>query len=100
VADISRTEHPSAQWTVQQIAEAFPFDTAPQYRLRDSDGIYGQRVRRRIESLGIDDVVTAPGSPSQNAYVERAIGSLRRELLDDVIILNEYSHLAWLAGSA
>ncbi len=65
------TEHPTAQWTAQQIVEAFPFDAAPQYLLRDGDGIYGQRVRRRIESLGINDVVTAPGSPWQNAYVGR-----------------------------
>ncbi len=62
------TEHPTAQWTAQQIVEAFPFDTAPQYLLRDGDGLYGQRVRRRIESLGIDDVVTAPGSPWRKDY--------------------------------
>ncbi len=83
------TEHPTAQWTAQQLVEAFPFDTAPRYLLRDGDGIYGERVRRRIDSLGIDEVVTAPASPWQNPYVERVIGSLRRELLDHVIILNE-----------
>ena len=83
------TEHPTAQWTAQQLVEAFPFDTAPRYLLRDGDGIYGARVRRRIDSLGIDDVATAPASPWQNAYVERVIGSLRRELLDHVIILSE-----------
>ena len=59
------TEHPTAQWTAQQIVEAFPFDTAPKYLLRDGDGIYGERVRRRIDSLGIDEVVTAPASPWQ-----------------------------------
>ncbi len=59
--------------------------------MRDGDGIYGERVRRRIDSLGIDEVVTAPASPWQNPYVERVIGSLRRELLNHVIILNEPS---------
>jgi transposase InsO family protein len=92
------TEHPTAQWTAQQLVEAFPFDSAPRYLLRDGDGIYGERVQRRIESLGIDEVVTAPGSPWQNAYVERVIGSLRRELLDHVIILNE-RHLKRLLSS-
>ncbi len=83
------TEHPTAQWTAQQIVEAFPFDTAPSYLIRDGDGIYGERVTRRLESLGIDEVVTAPASPWQNAYVERVIGTLRRELFDHVIVLNE-----------
>ena len=92
------TEHPTAQWTAQQIVEAFPFDTAPRYLLRDGDGIYGERVRRRIDSLGIDEVVTAPASPWQSPYVERVIGSIRRELLDHVIILNE-CHLRRLLSS-
>ena len=59
------TEHPTARWTAQQIIEAFPFDIAPRYLIRDGDGIYGEHVRRRIESLGIDEVVTAPASPWQ-----------------------------------
>ena len=94
------TEHPTAQWTAQQIVivEAFPFDTAPQYLLRDSDGIYGDRVQRRLASLGIDEIVTAPASPWQNAYVERVIGSFRRELLDHVIVLNQ-RHLKRLLSS-
>jgi len=83
------TEHPTAQWTAQQIVEAFPFDTAPGYLIRDGDGIYGERVTRRIESLGIDEVITAPAPPWQNAYVERMIGTLRREHFDHVIVLNE-----------
>ena len=83
------TEHPPAQWTGRQIVEAFPFDTVPEYLLRDGDGIYGDRVRRRLTSLGIDEIVTAPASPWQIAYVDHLIGSLRRELLDHVIILNE-----------
>jgi transposase InsO family protein len=92
------TEHPTAQWTAQQIVEAFPFDSAPSYLVRDGDGIYGERVTRRIESLGIDEVVTAPASPWQNAYVERVIGTLRRELFDHVIVLNE-RHLQRLMSS-
>ncbi len=92
------TEHPTAQWTAQQLVEAFPFDTAPRYLLRDGDGIYGERVRRRIDSLGVDEVVTAPASPWQNPYVERVIGSLRRELLNHVIILDE-RHLRRLLSS-
>ena len=63
------TEHPTAQWTAQQIVEAFPFDTAPSYLIRDGDGIYGERVTRRIESLGIDEVITAPAPPWQKYYV-------------------------------
>ncbi len=92
------TEHPTAQWTAQQIVEAFPFDTAPSYLIRDGDGIYGERVTRRIENLGIDEVVTAPASPWQNAYVERVIGTLRRELFDHVIVRNE-RHLKRLMSS-
>ena len=92
------TEHPTAHWTAQQLVGAFPFDTAPNYLLRDGDGFYGQRVQRRIESLGFEEVVTAPASPWQNAYVERVIGSHRRELLDHVVILNE-RHLKRLLSS-
>jgi transposase InsO family protein len=92
------TEHPTAQWTAQQIVEAFPFDTAPSYLIRDGDGIYGERVTRRMKSLGINEVITAPASPWQNAYAERVIGTLRRELLDHVIVLNE-RHLKRLMSS-
>ena len=98
IVHLNVTEHPTAQWTAQQLVEAFPFDTAPRYLIRDGDGIYGERVTRRIEGLGIDEVVTAPRSPWQNAYVEWVIGSLRRELLDHVIILNE-RHLERLLSS-
>ncbi|MGB5201696.1 MAG: integrase core domain-containing protein [Sedimenticolaceae bacterium] len=92
------TEHPTAQWTAQQIVEAFPFDTAPSYLIRDGDGLYGERVTRRIKSLGANEVTTAPASPWQNAYVERVIGRLRRELFDHVIVLNE-RHLERLLSS-
>ena len=82
-------EHPTAQWTAQQLVEAFPFDSAPRYLLRDRDAIYGEKVRRRIKSLGIEEVVTAPRSPWQDPYVERIIGSIRRDCLDHVIVINE-----------
>ena len=83
------TEHPTAEWTAQQLVEAFPFDTAPRYLLRDGDAIYGEKVRRKSRALGIVEVVTAPASPWQNAYAERLIGSIRREILDHVVVLNE-----------
>jgi hypothetical protein len=69
--------------------EAFSFDSAPRYLLRVRDAIYGEAVRRRIKSLGIEEVVTAPRSPWQNPFCERVIGSIRRECLDHVIVMNE-----------
>jgi len=89
VVHFNATEHPTAQWTAQQLVEAFPFDTAPRYLLRDRDAIYGKKIHRRIKNLGIEEVVSAPRSPWQNPYVERVIGSIRRECLDHVIVLNE-----------
>ena len=74
---------------MQKLVEAFPFDTAPRYLVRNRDAIYGEKVKRRIRALGIEEVITAPRSPWQNAYVERVIGSIRRECLDHVIVLNE-----------
>lgn len=83
------TDHPSAPWVAQQLVEAFPFDSAPRYLIRDRDGIYGERVCRRIKTLGIEEVITAAHSPWQNAYVERVIGSIRRECLNHVIVINQ-----------
>jgi hypothetical protein len=83
------TAHPTGAWIAQQLVEAFPFDTAPRYLVRDRDGKYGDRYRRRAHSLGIDEVVIAPRSPWQNPYVERVIGSIRRDCIDHVIVLNE-----------
>ena len=80
---------PTADWTAQQRVEAFPFESAPRYLLRDGDTIYGSQVRRKLRALGIEDVVTAPASPWQNACAERLIGSIRREMLDHVIVLDE-----------
>lgn len=89
VVHFNVTQNPTAQWTAQQIVEAFPFDTAPRYLLRDRDSIYGEQFRRRVRSLGIEEVTTAPRSPWQSPYVERLIGSIRRECLNHVIVLNE-----------
>jgi hypothetical protein len=83
------TEFPSAQWTGQQIIEAFPEDTAPRYMSRDRDGIYGDQFRGRVEGIGIEEVLTAPRSSWQNPYAERHVGSVRRECLDQVIVLGE-----------
>jgi transposase InsO family protein len=89
VVHFNVTEHPTAQWTAQQMIEAFPWDPAPQYLLRDRDKTYGASFRRRVHSLDMKEVLTAPGSPWQNPYVERLIGSIRRECLDHVIVFNE-----------
>jgi len=83
------TEHPTAAWTAQQIVDAFPDDTAPAYLLRDRDSVYGDSFRRRVKGLGIDEVLTTPHSPWQNPFVERLIGSVRRECLDHVLVLSE-----------
>jgi hypothetical protein len=91
------TANPSAAWTAQQVVEAFPHDSAPRFLQRDRDGIYGDEFRRRIKNLGIEEVVSAPRSPWQNPYVERVIGTNRRELLNHVIVLNE-AHLKRLLG--
>ena len=83
------TEHPTAQWTAQQIVEAFPWDTAPRYLLRDRDSIYGTAFQSRVKNLGMEEVMIAPRSPWQNPYCERVIGSIRRECLNDIIVLHE-----------
>jgi transposase InsO family protein len=83
------TTNPSAEWTAQQIVEAFPWDEVPRYLLRDRDGIYGAHFRRRVKNMGIEEVMIARRSPWQNPYVERLIGSVRRECLDHPIVLNE-----------
>jgi len=85
------TAHPTAEWTAQQMLEAFPFDTAPRYLLRDRDRIYGHEFRNQVSVMNIKEVMSAPRSPWQRAYVERVIGSIRRECLDHLIILNEES---------
>jgi transposase InsO family protein len=76
-------------WTAQQIVEAFPWERAPKYMLRDRDLIYGTFFRQRVKNMGITEVITAVRSPWQNPFVERSIGSIRRDCLDHVIVLNE-----------
>jgi len=89
VVHVTVTEHPTAEWTAQQIVAAFPEDTAPKWLLRDRDAIYGDVCQRRVAGMGITEVVSSPSSPWQNPYVERLIGSIRRECLDHVIVLSE-----------
>jgi len=83
------TESPSAAWTARQLIEAFPWDTAPTYLLRDRDRIYGLEFQRTALNIGIEEVRISPHSPWENPNVERLIGSVRRECLDHVIIFNE-----------
>ncbi len=83
------TESPSAKWTAQQIVEAFPWDTAPRYLLRDRDRIYGQEFTSRVDHMGIKEVKTAPRSPWQNPFVERLIGTLQVPLSPPVIVLRK-----------
>lgn len=92
------TANPSAEWTPRQLVQAFPEERAPRFLVRDRDGTYGDRVRRTLEVLGIEEVVTAARSPWQNAFAERLIGSLRRECLDHIVILGELHLLRILAG--
>jgi transposase InsO family protein len=89
---LSVTDHPTAEWITRQITEAFPWDQAPQYLIRDRDASYGHAVTRRLAAMGIRDRPTAPRSPWQNGHVERLIGSIRRECLDHVVIFGE-AHL-------
>ena len=98
VVHFNVTEHPTSQWSGQQMVEAFPWDEAPRYLLRDRDSVYGAEFRRRVPSLAIEEVLTAPRSPWQNPYVERLIGSIRRECLNHVIIYND-RHLKRLLRS-
>jgi len=87
------TEHPTAEWTAQQIVAAFPGDDLiPKYLVRDRDGVYGDFFRRRVRNMGIREIVTSRKSPWQNPYAERVIGSIRRECLDYVIVFGE-NHL-------
>jgi transposase InsO family protein len=83
------TACPTAEWTVQQLREAFPWETAPRYLLRDRDGIFGADFVEQVKAMGIKQVLSAPRSPWQRAYIERVIGTIRRECLDHVIVWSE-----------
>ena len=89
---INVTRNPSAEWVARQITEAFPWDDAPKYLVRDRDQIYGAVVTRRLRAMGIRDKPTAPASPWQNGFAERLIGSIRRECLDHIVVFGE-THL-------
>jgi putative transposase len=92
------TQHPTAEWTAQQLREAFPWDTAPRFLLRDRDRIFGQEFVEQSQAMGIAEVLSTPHSPWQRAYVERLIGTIRRECLDHVIVFNETSLRRRLQG--
>jgi transposase InsO family protein len=83
------TTHPTAEWTALQLIQAFPFDTAPRFLLRDHDKIYGNAVVAALEQLGVTPIVTAVRSPWQNGYCERVVGTLKRECLNHMIVFNE-----------
>jgi transposase InsO family protein len=89
---INVTANPTAEWVARQITEAFPWDGAARYMIRDCDRIYGTVVTRRLRAMGIRDKPIAPASPWQNGFAERLIGSIRRECLDHIIVFGE-AHL-------
>jgi transposase InsO family protein len=95
---INVTAHPTAEWVAHQITEAFPWNEAPRYMIRDRDCIYGAVVTRRLRAMGIRDKPIAPASPWQNGFAERLIGSIRRECLDHIIVLGE-AHLCRILKS-
>ncbi len=98
VVHFNVTRHPTSAWLSRQVTEAFPWDTAPRFLLRDRDSSYGPVFSAHVEAMGITEVKTAPRSPWQNAYVERVIGSIRRECLDYVVVFNE-RHLRGVLSS-
>ncbi len=92
------TTNPHAEWTAQQTVDAFPYEEAPRFLIRDRDGIYGDYFKNRVKDMGIEEVPIAAHAPWQNPYCERVIGSLRRECLDHMIVLNE-AHLKRILAS-
>ena len=91
------TTNPTAEWISRQITEAFPWDSAPRYLIRDRDAAYGPSFRQRLRAMGIRDKPTALRSPWQNPYVERLIGTIRRDCLDHMIVFGE-AHLRRILG--
>ena len=89
---LSVTDHPTAEWIARQLTDAFPWDEAPDYIIRDLDGCYGRAVTKRLAAMGIRDHPIAPRSPWQNGHAERLIGSIRRECLDHIVVFGE-AHL-------
>ena len=98
IRHVDVTRHPTAEWTAQQLTEAFPGDkSVPRYLHRDRDAIYGDVVRKRIAALGMTKIISAKQAPWQNPYAERVIGSIRRECTDHLVPLNE-AHLRKILG--
>jgi len=90
IVHVNVTRHPTAEWTAQQITEAFPGDGfVPRYLHRDRDSVYGDLFRKRIEAIGMEQVISAKQSPWQNPYVGRVIVSIRRECTDHIVALGE-----------
>ena len=87
VVHVAVTDHPTSAWTARQLRNAFPNEESPSHLLHDRDSAFAG-IAATIAAMQIQDVVTAPRSPWQNAYVERLIGSIRRECLDHVIVLS------------
>jgi putative transposase len=98
VVPVNVTAHPTEPWTAQPVVAAFPWAETPRYLLRDRDRIYGVPFRQRVRNMGIEEVLIAPRSPWQNPYVERLIGSIRREGLDHVVVLHERHRRRLLTG--
>ena len=86
---VNVTAHPTAEWIARQITEAFPWNEAPRYLIRDRDRTYGIVVRRRLRAMGIRDKPISAGSPWQNCFAERLIGSIRRECVDHLVVFGE-----------
>jgi putative transposase len=91
IVHVNVTSHPTALWTAQQLREAWPWDTLPRFVIRDRDAVYGSDPQRTLKQMGTEEVLTAPRCPWQSPFVERVIGSIRRECLDHVIVWNERS---------
>ena len=91
IVHVNVTANPTAEWTGQQLRDALPWNRVPRYLLHDRDSIFGATFRTDLDAMGIKQVLSAPRSPWQRAYIERVIGSIRRECLDHVLILNEAS---------
>ena len=89
IVHLNVTYNPTAEWTALQLRQAFPFETAPRFLIRDRDGIYGYEVEQAIKQLGMEELVISPRSPWQNGYCERVVGTLKRECLNHMIVFGE-----------
>jgi len=92
------TAHPTAEWTAQPLREAFPWDSAPRFLLRDRDRIFGSGFPEQVEQFGMEEVLGAPGVPQQRAYIERVIGTIRRECLDHAVSRRAYAEIRVKCG--